>query len=341
MLRASKVLVAGVLGLIWVSAAFPQDVSSQLISAKAGMVNYFDGKPMLSHGLNDGDPVVLRDQLRAGDRVRLGESERIEFLLNPGSYLRIAGRAELNVIRTAFEDMQFGLAEGTAIVESSVFDRKVHALQVSTPAGDIKVVEGGLYRIEVLPQRPVVVSVVRGQAKWLRDHKQIASLKSGKRYTLADGVGENLQSVKLDKTQMDDLDFWSRRRAEYLVAANSRMSSWAQQTAYLGYGYRYGGGWAYNPFYNCFTFVPFGSAFFSPYGYSYRNYFPVYDRPWWYGGRGGGGSGNQGEGVSVPRSTSVSTRSSVSSAPSAPSPRMDSGRSDVGSRSGAHGGIRR
>ncbi len=343
MLSASRVLLVGALSLGWCSAAISQDVSSHLISARAGLVNYVDGKPIRSQGLNDESPVVLRDQLRTGDRVRLGDSERMEILLNPGSYLRVAGKAELDVVRTAFEDMQFGLSEGTIIVESSLFNKKVHALQIATPSGDVSVIENGLYRIEVLLSQQVSVSVIRGQAKWLKDRKEIATLKTGKRYVAGNGVDGKPQVAKLDKAQMDDFDLWSRRRAEYLVAANTRMSAYSQESAYLGYGYRYQGGWAYNPFYNCFTFIPFDSAFLSPYGYSYRNYYLLYDRPWWYGRTGGGNSGHQsgnGNG-SVARSTSVDTRSSVSSAPSAPSSRMDSGRSDVGSRSGAHGGIRR
>lgn len=342
MLRTSKVLIVGVLWVGWCSTAITQDVSSHLISARAGLVNYLDGKPMLSHGRDEARPVVLRDQLRAGDRVVLDDSERLEILLNPGSYMRVAGKAELDVARTAFEDMQFGLLEGTAIVESSVFNKKVHALQISTPSGEVRVVEEGLYRIEVLPPQQVSVSVIRGQAKWIRDNKEIASFKSGKRYTLGGEVGADMQVAKLDKAQMDDFDLWSRRRAEYLVAANSRMSSYSQETAFLGYGYRYRGGWAYNPFFNCFTFVPFGSAFYSPYGYSYGNYYMAYNRPYWYGGSGGGNSGyHNSTDSNVSRSTSVTTRSSVTSAPSAPSTRMDSGRSDVGSRSGAHGGVRR
>ena len=63
--------------------------------------------------------------------------------------------------------------------------------------GDIRVVEGGLYRIEVSPQRQVLVSVIRGQAKWFRDQKQMASFSPASA-TPWGGVGETC-SRELDK----------------------------------------------------------------------------------------------------------------------------------------------
>ena len=344
------------LGLTSFCWAQTQDVSQHFISARSGMVNYVDGNPRVSRGLKDGRPLLVRDQLRAGERVQVGDSERLELLLNPGSYLRVAGRAELEISRTSFDDMRFGISRGIAIVEAGVFNKKVHSLQMTTPAGNVSILEGGLYRFDVNSPQEVLVSVVKGQAKWLRDGKEVATLKSGKRFNLAASSEKNLHYAKLDKSQMDDFDLWSKRRAEFLVAANAKMSYWGRETAYMayldngyghGYGYGYGyrslGGWAYNPFYNCFTFVPFDSVFMSPYGFAYRNFFPVYGGYYYGGYSGGGGSGgsNSGTNSNVPHSTSVQTRSAVSSAPSAPSSRMDSGRSDSSSRSSAQGQMHR
>ncbi len=338
-------------GLTSVCLAQTQDVSQQFISARSGMVNYLDGNPRVSRGLKDGRPLLVRDQLRAGDRVQVGDSERMELLLNPGSYLRVAGRAELEVSRTSFEDMRFGISQGIAIVEAGVFNKKVHSLQMTTPAGNVSILENGLYRFEVNSPQEVMVSVVKGQAKWLRDGKEIATLKSGKRFNLAASSVKNLQYARLDKNQMDEFDLWSKRRAEFLVAANTRMSYYGRETAYMDYGYGYGygngygyrsfGGWGYNPFYNCYTFVPFGGAFMSPYGFAYQNFYPVYGG--YYGGYGGGRSscGNSGSSSTVPHSTSVQTRTAVSTAPSAPSSRMDTGRSDSSSRSSSQGQIHR
>jgi hypothetical protein len=290
--------------------------------------------------MKDAKLLSVRDQLRSGDRIQLGESDRVELLLNPGSYLRIAGEGQFEVYRTAFDDMKFGLPQGTAIVESSVYNKKVHALQVSTPAGDVRILESGLYRVDVRSPQAVSVSVMKGRAKWFKDQKEMAVLKSGKRFNLSMSSERNLQVAKLTNDPMDDLDLWSRRRAEFLVAANSRMSYSGREMAYMNYGYRSWGGWAYNPFYGCYTFVPFDGIFMSPYGFSYRNYLPVY-APYYFG-RSGGGYHSGGSGSSsIPPSTSVQTRSSVSTAPASPSSRGDVGRSDSSSRSSVHSTLHR
>ena len=85
MMRASKVLVVGILGLIWASAAFSQDVSSQLISAQSGHGELFRWKAHVIPRTERRESLwCLRDQLRAGDRVRLDDSERMEIPLEPG-----------------------------------------------------------------------------------------------------------------------------------------------------------------------------------------------------------------------------------------------------------------
>ena len=118
----------GLTSCSWVQA---QDISQQFISARSGMVNYSEGNPKLYRGTKAGMPLSAKDQLRAGDRVQVGDSERLELLLNPGSYLRVAGEAELQVLRTSFDDMRFGLSQGVAIIESSVFNKKLHVLTMS------------------------------------------------------------------------------------------------------------------------------------------------------------------------------------------------------------------
>ncbi len=339
MLKKAMVSWCVAMGWIVLSFAQSQDISQQFISARSGLVNYLDGNPKVYRGLKETKTLSVKDQLRSGDQIRLGETELIEILLNPGSYLRIAGKAQLEVFRTSFDDMQFGVTQGMAIIELGVFNRKVHALQVSTPAGEVRILEQGLYRFEVLSPQQVYFSIDKRQALWVKDKKELATLKSGKRFSLGTSTGRNLQYAKLDKNQLDDFDLWSKRRAEFLVAANSRLSSWGTEMAHLNYGSRFLGGWAYNPFYNCYTFVPFSGSFFSPYGFAYRNYYWGYEP--YYGRSGGGYYGGGGSGSSVPRSTSVETRRSVSTAPASPSSRVETGRSDTGSRSGAHDRISR
>jgi hypothetical protein len=345
-LSTIRISVCSLLFLAFGSWLHAQDYSQHFISAKSGMVNHVEGEPSISNpDTNQGKKISVGDQLQTGDRITSRENDRVEFLLNPGSYLRIAGRAQLDVLQTGLDNMHFGINEGMAIVEAGVYDKKVHSLKISTPSGDLKVYDKGLYRIHVSPQQQVEVMVYKGQMKWLKENQEIATLKSGKRFDLTSSSGRDLQYAKLDKKNMDPFDDWSKRRAEYLVTANERLSPGLLDSAYMNYGYNYyRGGWIYNPFYRCYTFLPFDYAFSSPYGYAYDNFYPAYFyRSGGYGGyptgRSGGGTSQAGSGSKTGTSTATRERSTVSRSPSSPNSRMDTGRSDAGSRAGARGRI--
>src|SRR5204863_1641698 len=91
-----------------------------------------------------------------------------------------------------------------------------------------------------------------------------------------------------------DFDNWSFQRAEMLVAANHSLLSQTRYVSLLSYG------WMYDPFYNCYTFIPGSRRFFSAYGFSFYNgfsycacYLPYY-YPYYGSGpyNGGGTVGN-------------------------------------------------
>ncbi len=333
-------IVAGCLVLLSGYALCAQDNSPHFISAKAGMINLAEGKPLLFNlDHKQGKVLSARDQLRAGDRIQTEENGRVEILLNPGSYLRVAGRSEVQFLETAFDSMQVRINEGAAILESSILNKKFHALTISTSAGDVKILNEGLYRFQVNADQSVEVAVSKGKARWLRDGREMATLKSGKRYILGTTGDETLQVAKLDKNRMDNIDLWSKQRAEFLVTANDRLSLWDMDSAYSSFSYNYGyrGGWMYNPYFQCFTFVPFDYTFRSPYGYYYANYYPVYAYRGYnnYGyGRSGQGSSSASSGTSVSQSgnRTASQRPSVSKAPSSPGPRINSGRQEQNNR---------
>jgi len=311
------------------------------------MVNYVEGAPRVLNAQNQWKAASVRDQLKPGDRLKTQEGDRVELLLNPGSYLRVGGKADLKVLNTDFEDMRFEILEGTAIVESSLFSKKVHGFKLTTPEGDLRMVRDALFRVEVEPAGRVEVSVYNGRLSWLKDIREIATLKSGKRFNLASSTEESLQYAKLDKDGMDSLDRWSRRRAEFLVAANVRLSPWLRNSAIGSYGYGHQGGWVYNLFFNCYTFVPYDSVFSSPYGYAYANAYRTYRGSLGYNPRLGDDWGSSranagmGSAISEPRNTSYEQRSAAASAPAAPSARMEAGRSDEASRAGAHSRVSR
>ena len=318
---------------------YADEFSEHFVAAKAGVVNYIEGRPQVSFG-NESKMAAPRSQVKTGDSIKTGAQDRLEILLNPGSYLRLGFNSELHVVDTAFDSMKFELKSGSVIVESATFNRKVHALQLATPAGDVLFEKAGLYRLEVLPST-VNLAIHEGKAKWMKDGVEVATLKSGKRFVLAvPAPGSEMQFAKLDKKDTDELDHWSRRRAEFLVAANSRLSPWLMTSLSDRYGYNQRGGWMFNPWFGCYTFVPFDGTFGSPYGYRYGMFLPIriYRSSPNYGWDGPSNAG--GYGRSSGPATTYDQRSTAISAPSAPAARADTGRAEQNSRSSTLGSIR-
>jgi hypothetical protein len=170
--------------------------------------------------------------------------------------------------------MHFDLVRGSAIVESATFNRKVHALRVERLRAKLFRESGAIPSGSTT--LPVHLAIHEGKAKWMKEGVQVATLKSGKRFVLAvPAPGSELQFAKLDKKDADELDRWSRRRAEVLVAANSRLSPWLMTSLSDRYGYNQRGGWMFNPYFSCYTFVPFDGTFGSPYGFRYGMFLPV------------------------------------------------------------------
>jgi len=99
----------------------------------------------------------------------------------------------------------------------------------------------------------------------------------------------------------------------------------------------------FNPYFGCYTFVPFDSTFGSPYGFTYGMFLPVrYYRPThnygWEGANSGANSG--GYSRSSGPTTTYDQRSAASAPSAAQAPRMDSGQGQQDHRSSTAGSIR-
>ena len=89
--------------------------------------------------------------------------------------------------------------------------------------------------------------------------------------------------AKLDKDAVDSFDKWSFARAQTLTAANVSALSQSRTTM------AFTSGWYYDPFFNCYTFMPSRSRYYSPYGFGFFNNYGAtyYYNPYGYGGYSG------------------------------------------------------
>jgi FecR protein len=266
-----------------------------LTSTKAGFVNYVEGKVhILRADSEDGEKgrASLGTQMRDGDRLFTTAGGHAEILLNPGSYIRLSENAEVVARNTDFGAPRFELVKGSVHVEVGDAD-KATRIEIMTPGGSLFVTKDGLYRIDE-KNGATTVSVRQGEVLLGgAAASQAARIKRGKVFTLSSGAQTNL--AKLDRDASDKFDVWCFSRGQLLAAANLR--ALRQNRTYSAFN----GGWYYDSLYNCYTFMPFGRRFFSPFGFGFfRNwqdcywYDPYYNP---YGGRYYGNGGNGGGGV--------------------------------------------
>lgn len=290
---------------------------ARVISARAGGVNFVAGDVKVRRAASaDWDALSVGDELKSGDAVRTGPAGRVEVLLNPGSYFRAGRSTEFTLTSANLEDLQVELARGSAVVEATGYGDMKLFLQVSMPGALVKIERSGVYRLNAPAGGPPEVAVVKGRAV-----VGGAPVKGGK---AARASGAGVEVVKFDKDSRDELDQWSRDRGKELAKANEKLSHRALRSAFGSRGFDAGFGrwgsphgfWFFNAGLRCYTFLPYGLGWRSPYGYGYNTGVMPSPRGGWTtghnapggagsnprGGTWGGGPGSGGGGVgSSPR----------------------------------------
>ncbi|MEP7271756.1 MAG: FecR family protein [Acidobacteriota bacterium] len=301
-----------------------QTVNAQyLISTRAGFINRVEGKVLIQrqeNGEADRGRASLGTQMNDGDLLITQAGAHAEILLTPGSYLRLAENTEVRAVRTSLQEPRFALVKGSVIIETAQMTKGT-AIQLDTANGPVSVAKEGLQRIDAAGGG-TKISVRQGEV-FLGNLEQalsrnVTKVGRGKMIDLgasstSTGPLVNKPLVnkplvnKIDKdANADDFDLWSFNRAQTLMAANShalrRSQSLMNGSMSLG--------WYFDPFFNCYTFIPGTNLAYSPYGFPYFRrysdyyyYFPYgysyYGYPQYWGG-GGGNSGGGGGGGSTP-----------------------------------------
>jgi hypothetical protein len=248
-----------------------------LISAQAGGINFVSGNVMVvRQGGTRQQSLMDQDNLESGDVVTTGMGGRVEVLLNPGSYMRVAENSEFEMSDTSLDHLRIKLLRGSVIIEVVGTDDTQLSLQVDTPQTYAVIVKRGLYRINVLPTSATEILVKKGRALV---GATAAVIKGGKMIMVSGGSTTGV--AKIDKRAKDSLELWSRDRAEYLASVNRRLPSgsvyaamsifnaeWTSSYNYNGTSRFSGGVWVRDG--NCFVFVPVaGRGWSSPYGFAY------------------------------------------------------------------------
>jgi hypothetical protein len=318
-----RFLVAGwSLGVLAAGSACAQAV----ISSHSGVVQYVEGRAFL--GDKPVEPKFGQfPDIKENQEFRT-EDGRAEILLTPGVFLRIGENSSIRMLSTRLTDTRVEILSGSAMIESTDIP-KDNAVELVYKKDSIRLTKQGLYRVDTEPAR---FQVYEGEAV-VTDPSGQLTLRGGKQTNLA-GVlmAENFDRKAEDQ---DALYRWSDRRASYVAQANvaSAQSASSSGSGYGGYGYGgygyggygfgglgyglgYGGlynplflgGWAFNPMFGMYTYLPYSGFGYSPFGYTYYSPVTVGYAPT-YGGSGYayGSTGRDGGVSRVSRLVNVST----------------------------------
>ena len=253
--------------------------SLYVVSAKAGGVNFVEGQVDIARKAGRSGVLLKGDTLEIGDVVSTGANGKAEILLNPGSFVRLAGNSEFEFTTTALDDLQLKLGSGSAIFE--VITDNEFTFAVTTTKAKFFVVRTGVYRVDVLGDGTSKIEVWKGKAQ-IGD-VYATEVKSGRQAVVN---GTQVTVAKFDRDDKDEFETFSKARAKQLAKVNSKLQNRDVRTSLMSsfYNTRWSlndsyGLWIFNRSFGSYAFLPFGYGWSSPYGYFYPSDIWHYNLP--------------------------------------------------------------
>ncbi len=243
--------------------------AQHIVSARAGLVHYTEGRVLLNE-----KPIVQKpaqfEEVKEGEYLRT-EQGRAEVLLTPGIFLRLGENSQIQMVSSRLSDVRLRFLAGSADIEADELN-KDHAVTIILGGAQVHLQHTGLYRFDMAENESPQLRVFSGEALVTAGEREY-HVKSKKEIELAG----NFAVQKFDPEDTDALDRWSKRRSSYISAANVSSSSMAYYGygGYSGFGYA-GSGWVWNPLFGMYTFLPYNSIAWSPYGFGFYSPAAVY-----------------------------------------------------------------
>jgi FecR-like protein len=293
-----------------------------VISARAGGVNAVTGRAtMRAVGDSEWQQLTITEDIKSGDVVRTGTDGRVEMLLNPGSYLRIGENSEFQLADNSLENLEVRLIRGTAVVEATGTDNSELLINITTPHTKLAIVRRGLYRLNVVPGDATELIVRKGRVMLDHSHTKV---KGGSKVVFSGGSFLIAKLENADKKNLDNLEVWSKERAETVARANRRIRGRDMSLLMASlnpdwerhFSRAFTGIWLFHPGFGCYTFVPLFMGWGSPYGSSYsRSFYGDYYNCCGRSGYGYAGTGYSSNGWPATSGSSTASPPAPSQAP--------------------------
>ncbi|MCZ2157014.1 MAG: hypothetical protein LC114_24485 [Bryobacterales bacterium] len=243
----------------------------EIVSAKSGLVNYFEGKVLL-----DGAPLVYNRarfaQIPAGGTLESTDQGRAEVMLSPGVLMWVGEGSTVELVSDNLLTPSLRLVSGGIVISGNEFNDKM-SLEVLVGDDTVQIKKKGIYRLDTAPPS---LYVYDGEA-YVTRAGVATKVGKGRTLLLAD-TGAKPQ--KFDRGETTPLLAWAESRDSQIQAASLSTARRLATGGYpgLGYGYTALGGlgyWLYNPYFGMYSFVPFSGALMSPFGYYYMSPYAV------------------------------------------------------------------
>lgn len=241
--------------------AFGQDA----VSAKSGMVNYFEGKVLLDGKTLEFDRARF-PQIPAGGTLEATGEGRAEVMLSPGVLMWVGEGAKVELVSDNLLNAKVRVLAGSVVISGTEFTDDM-SLTVLVNDDAVTIRKKGIYRFDAAPASLYVYEGEATVARAAGDTK----VKKGKTLALSQPQAE---TAKFDRDETSTLLAWAESRDSQIQTAS--LSS-ARRMAIGGYpslGYSSLGGtgyWLYNPYFGMYSFVPMNRMMMSPFGYYYLN----------------------------------------------------------------------
>ena len=315
------------------SLALPCFAQSDVISAKSGLLHYFEGTVLLGDKAVESRVGVFPD-IKEKQELRT-EQGRAEVLLNPGVFLRVGENSAIRMLSTRLIDTRVDFLNGSAIVE---VDDPLKENSVTVVYSDFQVhlKKHGLYRFD---SQPAQLRVYNGEAE-VESGGNVVTVKEGKLLAFSPAMAME----KFDNKVGDSLYRWAKRRSEYESVANMSAAKSLRDSGNKAWN---ASSWYWNPYYSMYTYIPGRGVFYSPFGYGFWSPYTIYSV--YYPSRGSysgfNNAGNSGYGYSTIAPTSSGYSGAVASAPVSNGGHVSTGTAASGgssavsgAASGGHGG---
>lgn len=244
--------------------------------ARPGSINYVEGQASLEGTPLDASCVGILEM--APNQSVTTEAGKVEILLTPGVFLRVADNSSVKMISPDLARTRVEVVKGRALIEG-VDIRKENDIAIEMNGSTTTLLKPGLYDFDAVRNE---VRVFHGTAEVAFEERTV-KLEGNEKLALA---GEKLKAAHFDPRPFED-DFyrWNGLRSGYLSEA-----SVSAARSYIGTGSGWYGpgwtgmGWYWNSGFGVYTFLPVDGVYYGPFGWGFYSPIEVFRSPFVFSG---------------------------------------------------------